>query len=178
MRDASLFGGGSKAFSAIRIDFTMSDVSAIRDRMKRRCPISLRTLAAALLAGAAWNGGDASTHADSGDAREAVIALFRGCDDTRTCRFAFVSDSAGQGELFRVLPEGVRWRDADDETARAVRDRLNALLSSMIHQHKRVELHGLRSTQGNHYAARVTVNGEDVAEDAVLRTLTGSPVAR
>ncbi len=110
-------------------------------------------------------------------ASDAAVA-FRGCDDTRTCRFAFISGSAMHGELLRVVPDGVGWREADDATARAMRDRLNALLSSMIHQHKQLKLHGLRSTQGNGYAARITVNGADVAEDPVLLGLTQRVVGR
>ncbi len=112
------------------------------------------------------------------DATPAAQVAFRGCDDTRSCRFALASSSAIHGELIRVVPDGVGWRDADDATARAVRDRLNALLSSMIHQHKRVQLHGLRSTQGNGYAARITVNGADVADDSVLIGLTRRVVGR
>lgn len=112
------------------------------------------------------------------DATPAAQVAFRGCDDTRSCRFALASSSAIHGELIRVVPDGVGWRDADDATARAVRDRLNALLSSMIHQHKRVQLHGLRSTQGNGHAARITVNGADVADDSVLIGLTRRVVGR
>ncbi len=139
---------------------------------------SLRAILAGLLASASWIGTNTFAHADSGNSRDAVVAVFRGCDDTRTCRFAIASGSAVHGELLRIAPDGIRWDEADDATARAVRDRLNALLSSMIHQHKRVELHGLRGAHGNDYAARVTVNGDDVAADEVLQALTGSSATR
>ena len=45
---------------------------------------------------------------------------------------------------------------------------MNALLSNMIHQHKRVELQDLRRLGEGRYAATVKVNGMDVATDSVL----------
>jgi len=97
-----------------------------------------------------------------------VETQFRGCDDTRTCRFALDPTAPGGGDIQRVIPEGVRWTDVDEATARAVRDRLNALMSSMIHQHKRVELFGLRLREDGAYVARITVNGADVSQDPIL----------
>lgn len=116
-----------------------------------------------------------AARADTSGAESAgsVEGGFRGCDDGRACRFAL-----GPGaELYRVVPEGLAWAEADTATARAVRDRLNALMSSMIHQHKRVELHALRSLQDGTYTARVTVNGADVARDPMLIELAGSTPA-
>jgi hypothetical protein len=55
--------------------------------------------------------------------------------------------------------------------ATAVRDRMNALLAGMIHQHKRIVLYGLREAGTGAYAARVTVNDADLASDPVLQEL-------
>jgi len=99
-------------------------------------------------------------------------AQFRGCDDAGACHFWIDARDAYQEGLYRVRPDGVTWIVERDQTARAVRDRLNALLSNMIHQHKRVELHGMRSLGDATYAARVTVNGADLADDPVLAQLS------
>lgn len=108
--------------------------------------------------------------------RAPVEARFRGCDDSRSCRFLVDAGPAPAETSYRVMPDGVDWRDARPEQARAVRDRLNALLSSMIHQHKRVELFGLRPLEDGRHAARVVVNGADVAIDPQLSALAaGDP---
>jgi hypothetical protein len=60
---------------------------------------------------------------------------------------------------------------ADAVIGSAVRDRLNALLASMIHQHKQILLHDLRELEDGTYAARVTANGADVAADPQLLEL-------
>ena len=71
--------------------------------------------------------------------------------------------------LYRVRPRGLP-RSADDPAvAVAVRDRLNALLSSMIHQHKRIVLIGARRLEDGSYEATVVVNEADVANDDVIR---------
>ena len=57
---------------------------------------------------------------------------------------------------------------ADDGISIAVRDRLNALLASMIHQHKRIVLHDLRELDDGTFAATVTVNGVNLASDPIL----------
>lgn len=61
----------------------------------------------------------------------------------------------------------------------AVRDRLNALLASMIHQHKQIILHNLRELDDGTFAAAVTVNGANLASDPILVELranvTGMP---
>jgi hypothetical protein len=70
-----------------------------------------------------------------------------------------------------VRLDGVAAAQGDDALAIAVRDRLNALLASMIHQHKRIRLHGLRKLEDGTYAAAVTVNEADVASDPTLLEL-------
>ena len=62
-------------------------------------------------------------------------------------------------------------RPCDGAGAIALRDRLNALLSSMIHQHKHIELRDLRELGDGSYAATVTVNGLPLADDAALTRL-------
>jgi hypothetical protein len=59
----------------------------------------------------------------------------------------------------------------NDALAIAARDRLNALLANMIHQHKRILLHDLRETEDGTFAATVTVNGANVASDPILLEL-------
>ena len=50
----------------------------------------------------------------------------------------------------------------------AVRDRLNALLASMIHQAKHIVLHDLRELDDGTFAATVTVNGQALVSDPIL----------
>jgi len=104
-------------------------------------------------------------------AQDALEAQFRGCETTGWCRFAIDTASGSDTWMYRVYPEGLTHMQADEPLSRAVRDRLNALLSSMIHQHKRVELHGLRGREDGTYVARVTVNGADVASDPIFAEL-------
>jgi hypothetical protein len=72
-----------------------------------------------------------------------------------------------------VYPDGVPRTFSDEVVATAVRDRMNALLASMIHQHKRIVLHGLREAGAGAYAARVTVNDADLASDPLLLEMHG-----
>ena len=72
-----------------------------------------------------------------------------------------------------MYPDGVPRTFSHEVAATAVRDRMNALLASMIHQHKRIVLHGLREAGAGAYAARVTVNDADLASDPVLLELHG-----
>ena len=58
-----------------------------------------------------------------------------------------------------------------DATAIAVRDRLNSLMSNMIHQHKRIELQDLRKLDDGTYAASIKVNGIDLRADPTLKEL-------
>ena len=59
----------------------------------------------------------------------------------------------------------------EDAIAIAVRNRLNSLMSNMIHQYKRIELEDLRKLDDGTYAATVKVNGVDVSEDPTLNDL-------
>jgi hypothetical protein len=81
--------------------------------------------------------------------------------------------------LHRVRPDGVSRTPANDAISVAVRDRLNALLASMIHQHKQIILHDLRELDDGTFAAAVTVNGANLASDPILVELranvTGMP---
>jgi hypothetical protein len=102
-----------------------------------------------------------------------VAAEFRGCTSAGWCRFWIRSrDPLERGPL-RVYPDGVPRTFSDEVAATAVRDRMNALLAGMIHQHKRIVLHGLREAGAGAYAARVTVNDADLASDPVLLELQG-----
>ena len=98
-----------------------------------------------------------------------VEVQFRGCDTEGWCRFSMVQPEPSSPMLYRVRPRGVP-RSADDPAASvAVRDRLTALLSSMIHQHKRIVLIGARRLEDGSYEATVVVNEADVANDDVIR---------
>ena len=59
----------------------------------------------------------------------------------------------------------------DDAISIAVRDRLNAMLSSFVHQHKRIVLYDLRELGDGTFAATVTVNESELASDPVLQEL-------
>lgn len=107
------------------------------------------------------------------DEEVAIEARFGGCDATGWCRFWFERPGDAGAALYRVLPDGVTPRARDD----ALRDRLNALLADMIHQHKRIQLHRLRARQDGSLAATVTVTGIPLTEDEMLRRLQ-SPDAK
>lgn len=93
-----------------------------------------------------------------------VEVQFRGCEVAGWCRFS----TAASEPPFRVQPDGVvRARD-DDAVAVAVRNRLNALLASMIHQHKKIVLLDLRELADGAFAATVIVNDANVAADPIL----------
>lgn len=59
----------------------------------------------------------------------------------------------------------------DEPVANALRDRLNAVLASMIHQHKRIVLHDLRELPDGTFEAEVTVNEAPLAQDPLLLDL-------
>jgi hypothetical protein len=103
----------------------------------------------------------------------AVEARFRGCESAGWCRFWIEPSDPLEEPVHRVRPEGVPHGMHDTTSAIAVRDRLNALLASMIHQHKQVVLHDLRALDDGTFAATVTVNGADVATDPLLLELRG-----
>ena len=70
-----------------------------------------------------------------------------------------------------MRPDGVARMPGGDAISIAVRDRLNALLASMIHQHKRIVLNDLRELDDGTFAAAVTVNDSALASDPVLQEL-------
>jgi hypothetical protein len=99
---------------------------------------------------------------------EPLEAQFRGCESAGWCRFWIESLDPLAASLHRVRPNGVLQMPGDDATRIAVRDRLNALLSSMIHQSKHIVLHDLRELDDGTFAATVTVNGQALASDPIL----------
>jgi len=110
---------------------------------------------------------------------EPVEAQFRGCESAGLCRFWIqLLDPLAQS-LHRVRPDGVLQMHTNDAISISVRDRLNALLASMIHQHKQIILHDLRELDDGTFAAAVTVNGANLASDPILVELranvTGMP---
>ena len=109
----------------------------------------------------------------------AVEAQFRGCESAGWCRFSLESLDPAAQSPYRVRPDGVSWVRGQGTISVAVRDRLNALLASMIHQHKQILLHDLRKLDDGTFAAAVTVNGANLASDPILVELranvTGMP---
>jgi hypothetical protein len=97
-----------------------------------------------------------------------VEAQFRGCKSAGWCRFWVESLDAFAESFHRVRPDGVSRMSGDDATSISVRDRLNALLAGMIHQHKQIVLHDLRELDDGTFAATVTVNGVNLASDPIL----------
>jgi hypothetical protein len=98
-------------------------------------------------------------------------AQFRGCEAAGWCWFWVEPADPASQALRRVRPNGVVQTHGDDALAVAVRDRLNALLASMIHQHKRILLHDLHELDDGTFTATVTVNGANVASDPTLSEL-------
>lgn len=95
-------------------------------------------------------------------------AQFRGCGVAGWCLFSIEAPHVGAEFLPRVRPDGILRVSGDDELSVEVRDRLNALLASMIHQHKRILLHDFRALDDGTFAAGVTVNGVMLASDPIL----------
>ena len=106
-----------------------------------------------------------------------VNAEFRGCESAGWCRFWIESLDRMSEATHRVYPDGVARMPAGNATSIAVRDRLNTLLSSMIHQSKRVVLHDLRDLGDGTFAATVTVNEANLASDPDLMELQGKAVS-
>ena len=100
-----------------------------------------------------------------------VEAQFRGCESAGWCRFWIEPLDPLAKSLHRVRPDGVPSVPGDNAISVAVRDRLNALLSDMIHQAKHIELHDLRKLDDDTFAATVTVNGTNVASDPIVLEL-------
>lgn len=101
----------------------------------------------------------------------AVEVQFRGCESAGWCRFWIEPPHPLADSLHRVRPDGVSRMPGDDAISTAVRDRLNALLASMIHQSKHIVLHDLRELDDGTFAATVTVNGMTLASDPILLEL-------
>lgn len=106
-----------------------------------------------------------STYAGSAY-EEGLAAQFRGCD-VRVCRFMIAAEDTSRAQRIDVHPRGVVAGDTPTR-ALAIRDRLNALLSSMIHQHKRIELVDMHGREDGSFDAMIVVNGENVAHDPML----------
>jgi hypothetical protein len=102
---------------------------------------------------------------------EPLEAQFRGCESSGWCRFWIESADPVAGSLHRVRLDGISRTPRDAATRIAVRDRLNALLASMIHQSKHIVLDDLRELDDGTFAAAVTVNGATLASDPVLMEL-------
>jgi len=100
-----------------------------------------------------------------------VEAEFRGCYAAGYCRFWVEPSSPMAESLLRVRPDGISQTSSDYGTSVAIRDRLNALLSNMIHQAKHIVLLDLRKLGDGTFAATVIVNDADVAPDPVLLEL-------
>ncbi len=97
-----------------------------------------------------------------------VEAQYRGCDAAGWCRFWIEALDPLALKLLRVYPDGVPRGTGNEAIAIAVRDRLNALLASMVHQHKRIVLRDIREVEDGTFAAVVTVNEANLASDAIL----------
>jgi hypothetical protein len=97
-----------------------------------------------------------------------VEAQFRGCESAGWCRFWIELPDPLAESLYRVRPDGVSRMPGGDSISIAVRDRLNTLLASMIHQSKRIVLHDLRALGDGTFAATVTVNEANLASDPIL----------
>lgn len=105
-------------------------------------------------------------------------AQFHGCDSEGWCRFRIQPRHPLAQSLLRVRPDGVSRTPGDEVVSIAMRDRLNALLASMIHQSKRIELHGLRELEDGTFAATVTVNNANLALDPILSELQQTRTSR
>jgi hypothetical protein len=99
----------------------------------------------------------------------AISVEFRGCESAHSCRFWIESLVTLDGSLLIVRPNGIV--TGTDGNAIAIRNRLNSLLSNMIHQHKRIELLDLRELNDGIYSATIMVNGMDVRDDPILHDL-------
>ena len=97
-----------------------------------------------------------------------VEAQFRGCESAGWCRFWIESVDPLAHSLYRVRPNGAPRVTAEEPVATALRDRLNVLLSDMIHQAKHIVLHNLHQLDDGTFTATVTVNGVDLATDPTL----------
>lgn len=124
----------------------------------------------------------ARLRADPASTRETwpapVEAEFRGCESAGWCRFWIESADPLAQSLYRVRPYGAPRLNGEEPLSSALRDRLNALLSNMIHQAKHIVLYDLHELDDGTFTARVTVNGIDLASDPILRELSSKLHAR
>lgn len=104
---------------------------------------------------------------------EPVTAQYRGCESAGWCRFWIEPRKPLEEPLHRVRLEGLERMRGDDAVSIAMRDRLNALFASFVHQHKRIVLYGLHELGDGTFAATATVNEADVRADPVLQDLLG-----
>ena len=100
-----------------------------------------------------------------------VSAQFRGCDNVGWCRFWIEPRDALEDPVRRVRPTGIPQMRGGDAVSVAVRDRLNALMSSFVHQHKRIVLYDLRALDDGTWSADITVNESPLTEDPPLQAL-------
>lgn len=110
----------------------------------------------------------------AGTRETALEAQYAGCESAGWCTFRIARAPASPPVSYRVRPDGVPYAFGGGASAPGVRDRLNALLASMIHQHKRIELRHLRALDDGTFAAAVIVNEADVASDPALREMLES----
>jgi len=97
-----------------------------------------------------------------------VEAEFRGCESAGWCRFRIDSADPSAAMLYRVRPDGIARIPVENAVSTAMRNRLNALLSNMIHQAKHIVLDDLRRLDDGTFAATVTINGENLATDPMV----------
>jgi hypothetical protein len=156
---------------------TRSTPSSRTSGRSRRSVVEYRLVASVWLIGALSAAPAARAEPPGTSAGHAadVEAEFRGCDAAGWCRFRIEPTRASGEPLRRVRPDGVPGASGNDALATAIRDRLNALLASMIHQHKRIELRGTRALDDGTLAATVIVNGANVSSDPILRELLEKP---
>lgn len=113
-----------------------------------------------------------TAHAQSPSPRpehsETVEAEFRGCDSAGWCRFRIDSADPSAAVLYRVRPDGIARIPVENAMSTAMRNRLNALLSNMIHQAKHIVLEDLRRLDDGTFAATVTSNGANLATDPMV----------
>ena len=107
---------------------------------------------------------------------DAVKVEFRGCESAGWCRFWIESLDPLAKSPLRVYPDDVARSPGNQAFSIAIRDRLNALLANMVHQHKRIVLHDLRQVEDGIFAATVTVSGLNLALDPTLLELQGKLV--
>jgi hypothetical protein len=100
-----------------------------------------------------------------------VPAQFRGCDSAGWCKFWIQPDNALEDPVHRVRPLGIPEMRGGDAVSIDVRDRLNALMSSFVHQHKRIVLYGLRRLGDGTWTAGITVNESPLEDDPALHEL-------